>query len=222
MAFSVSLLESTNPAISHTHRLRHLFHESSPLNAILLFKVSLWQCHLTGLVLWLRGKQCFQDPSNRSSFASSPFWCLSANRPPGLSGTSLFCQVVSQRRRMVCAQLDSHSVHRKMAPWERDFFFIDCLSYCHFPTSALCFLTSPLYLPHVFLSLLHLCFSFFPDRLVFGHLHIARYSCIPSSFPSVFYFKGPLSFATVQWCLSFASRRDLNGRDNSLVSTVIQ
>lgn len=76
---------------------------------------------------------------------------------------------------MVCAQLDSHSVQRKMGLWERESFFFYCLSHCHFPTSALCFLTCPLLHslpPHFFfVSPSSLFFFFFWPTLLWMSPH---------------------------------------------------
>lgn len=111
--------------------------------------------------------------------------------PSGCCGTSLFCQVVSQERCVARAQLDSHSVPGKWVCEEENIFFFDCLSPCHFATSALCFLTfPPLCLPpfSFCLSIIYVFPFFSPPThsslLLTPHHQIFLFSFVSSLFRS--------------------------------------
>lgn len=137
------MLESTSPAASHTHTASTIcFSPSMPSSfSRLHFGSATWQACCCG---W-EENSAFWTPQTG---ADSPGWLFDVsedNRPPGLCGTSLFCQVVSQRRRRCVHNWTATHCRGKWVR-EKDFFFFSfyCLSRCHFPTSALCFLTSPL------------------------------------------------------------------------------
>lgn len=114
------MLESTSPAASHTHTASTIcFSPSMPSSfSRLHFGSATWQACCCG---W-EESSAFWTPQTG---ADSPGWLFDVsedNRPPGLCGTSLFCQVVSQRRRRCVHNWTATHCRGKWVR-EKDLFF---------------------------------------------------------------------------------------------------
>lgn len=160
------MLESTSPAASHTHTASTIcFSPSMPSSfSRLHFGSATWQACCCG---W-EESSAFWTPQTG---ADSPGWLFDVsedNRPPGLCGTSLFCQVVSQRRRRCVHNWTATHCRGKWVR-EKDLFFFLLLSLT-LPFPYLCFvfldIASSLPTSHFFGRLQMCCFSFFSSFFV--------------------------------------------------------
>ena len=119
---------------------------------------------------------------------------------------------------MARAQLDSHSVPGKWVCEEENIFSFDCLSPCHFATSALCFLTfPPLYLPpfSFCLSIIYV-FPFFSPPTHSSLLLTPHHQIFLFSFVSPFF----RSFHFAVLLPQFSAARRLRHAATSMAETI--